>query len=89
MIRVFHHACGVSRWLTIPVSRTRGGVRRHTRAGVIAETAGVSERTMRRWLRQARGGLEARSRKNGVTLSDALWAEIARVDGNVSAVRRA
>lgn len=56
---------------------------------IIAEAAGVSERTMWRWLCEARGGrLEARPRKNGFTFSDALWAELARMGGNMSALRR-
>ncbi|WP_406293089.1 hypothetical protein OG948_01430 [Embleya sp. NBC_00888] len=60
-----------------------------THVRIIVEAAGVFERTMWRWLREARGGrLEARSRKNGFTLSDPAWAELARPGGNVSALRR-
>ncbi|MFI5689521.1 AAA family ATPase [Streptomyces sp. NPDC051636] len=54
-----------------------------------AELAGVSERTVWRWLAEGRAGrIEGRSRRGGFAVSDELWAVLAEVGGNVSALHR-
>ncbi|MGW7261775.1 AAA family ATPase [Streptomyces sp. NPDC054834] len=56
---------------------------------VAAELAGVSERTVWRWLAEGRAGqIEGRSRRGGFAVSDALWAVLAEEGGNVSALHR-
>nr|WTA00194.1 AAA family ATPase [Streptomyces sp. NBC_00857] len=56
---------------------------------IAAEAAGVSERTVWRWLSEGREGqIEARSRQGGLSLSDGLWAVLAEVGGNVAALHR-
>ncbi|RSS79926.1 ATP-binding protein [Streptomyces sp. WAC06614] len=56
---------------------------------VAAELAGVSERTVWRWLAEGRAGrMEARPRGDGFALSDALWAVLAEEGGNVSGLHR-
>ncbi|MGV9552758.1 helix-turn-helix domain-containing protein, partial [Streptomyces ardesiacus] len=60
---------------------------RHVRA--VAETVGVSERTVWRWLEQAKttGQLEAPVRQ-GYAVSDEVWALLGEVGGNVAELRR-
>uniref|UniRef100_UPI002FDC44E1 AAA family ATPase n=1 Tax=Streptomyces ardesiacus TaxID=285564 RepID=UPI002FDC44E1 len=56
---------------------------------IAAELAGVSERTVWRWLADGRRGLvEARPRQDGFSLSDALWEVLAQAGGNVAELRR-
>ncbi|MFE3553455.1 AAA family ATPase [Streptomyces sp. NPDC059193] len=56
---------------------------------VAAELAGVSERTVWRWLAEGRAGrIEARPRRDGFAVSEALWAVLAEEGGNVSGLRR-
>ncbi|MGW0884641.1 hypothetical protein [Streptomyces sp. NPDC002671] len=58
-------------------------------AQVMAEAAGVTGRTVWRWLSEARAArLEGRSRRGGFSLSDAWWAQLAEVGGNVAALHR-
>ncbi|MFI2026450.1 AAA family ATPase [Streptomyces buecherae] len=60
---------------------------RHVRA--VAETVGVSERTVWRWLEQAKatGQVEAPVRQ-GYAVSDEVWALLGEAGGNVSELRR-
>lgn len=60
---------------------------RHVRA--VAETVGVSERTVWRWLEQAKttGRVEAPVRR-GYAVSDEVWALLGEVGGNVAELRR-
>jgi hypothetical protein len=60
---------------------------RHVRA--VAETVGVFERTVWRWLEQAKstGQVEPGVRR-GYTVSDEVWALLGEVGGNVSELRR-
>ncbi|MEU0213815.1 ATP-binding protein [Streptomyces sp. NPDC006265] len=56
---------------------------------IAAELAGVSERTVWRWLADGRrGDVEARPRQDGFSLSDALWEVLAQAGGNVAELRR-
>ncbi|MEV0185878.1 ATP-binding protein [Streptomyces sp. NPDC050625] len=56
---------------------------------VMAEAAGVTVRTVWRWLSEAREGrLEPVSRQDRFTLDDELWAVLAEVGGNVAALYR-
>ncbi|MFE2296393.1 AAA family ATPase [Streptomyces sp. NPDC059452] len=56
---------------------------------IAAELAGVSERTVWRWLADGRRGhVEARPRQDGFSLSDALWEVLAEAGGNVAELRR-
>ncbi|MFD4949956.1 AAA family ATPase [Streptomyces sp. NPDC058409] len=56
---------------------------------IAAEAAGVSERTVWRWLSEGRDGrIEARSRRGGLSLSEGLWAVLGEVGGNVAALHR-
>ncbi|MGW2651876.1 AAA family ATPase [Streptomyces sp. NPDC001393] len=56
---------------------------------VMAEAAGVTVRTVWRWLSEAREGrLEAVARRDRFTLDDGLWAVLAEVGGNVAALHR-
>ncbi|MFE0875926.1 AAA family ATPase [Streptomyces smyrnaeus] len=60
---------------------------RHVRA--VAETVGVSERTVWRWLQQAKttGRMETGGRP-GYAVSDEVWALLGEVGGNVAELRR-
>lgn len=60
---------------------------RHVRA--VAETVGVSERTVWRWLERAKttGQVEAPVRQ-GYAVSDEVWALLGEVGGNVAELRR-
>lgn len=60
---------------------------RHVRA--VAETVGVSERTVWRWLEQAKatGQVEAPVRQ-GYAVSDEVWELLGEAGGNVSELRR-
>ncbi|MFF7724902.1 hypothetical protein ACFZDB_36885 [Streptomyces luteogriseus] len=56
---------------------------------IAAELAGVSERTVWRWLSEGRRGqVEARPRQDGFSLSDALWEVLGEAGGNVAELRR-
>ncbi|MER8098632.1 hypothetical protein [Streptomyces goshikiensis] len=56
---------------------------------VMAEAAGVTVRTVWRWLSEAREGrLEPAGRQDRFTLDDGLWAGLAEVGGNVAALHR-
>lgn len=56
---------------------------------VMAEAAGVSVRTVWRWLSEAREGrLEPAARQGGFTLDGEQWEILAGVGGNVAALRR-
>lgn len=56
---------------------------------IAAGLAGVSERTVWRWLADGRRGfVEARPRQDGFSLSDALWEALAQAGGNVAELRR-
>ncbi|GAA2268411.1 hypothetical protein GCM10010145_48730 [Streptomyces ruber] len=71
------------------LERQRAGelAMRHVRA--VAETVGVSERTVWRWLEQAKttGQVEAPVRQ-GYAVSDEVWALLGEVGGNVAELRR-
>lgn len=60
---------------------------RHVRA--VAETVGVSERTVWRWLEQAKttGRVEVPVRQ-GYAVSDEVWELLGEAGGNVSELRR-
>ncbi|WP_443072883.1 helix-turn-helix domain-containing protein [Streptomyces sp. S465] len=60
---------------------------RHVRA--VAETVGVSERTVWRWREQAKttGQVEAPVRQ-GYAVSDEVWGLLGEVGGNVAELRR-
>jgi hypothetical protein len=61
--------------------------REHVR--LAGECLGVSERTVWRWLAEGRRGhVEARPRRDGFSLSDALWEVLAQAGGNVAELRR-
>ncbi|MCC0100717.1 ATP-binding protein [Streptomyces flavotricini] len=56
---------------------------------VMAEAAGVTVRTVWRWLSEAREGrLGPAGRQDRFTLGDGLWAGLAGVGGNVAALHR-
>ncbi|MFE0678661.1 AAA family ATPase [Streptomyces sp. NPDC058867] len=56
---------------------------------IAAELAGVSERTVWRWLAEGRRGfVQARPRRDGFRFSDALWEVLASAGGNVAELRR-
>lgn len=56
---------------------------------VMAEAAGVTVRTVWRWLSEAREGrLEAVPRQDGFALDDEQWVVLAEVGGNVAALHR-
>lgn len=56
---------------------------------VMAEAAGVTVRTVWRWLSEAREGrLEPAARQGRFVLDDELWAVLAEVGGNVAALHR-
>ncbi|MFE1029719.1 AAA family ATPase [Streptomyces sp. NPDC058818] len=71
------------------LERQRAGelATRHVRA--VAETVGVSERTVWRWLEQAKttGQMEAGARQ-GYAVSDEVWELLGEAGGNVSELRR-
>ncbi|MBC9715722.1 ATP-binding protein [Streptomyces sp. TRM66268-LWL] len=57
---------------------------------IAAETAGVSTRTVWRWLAVAResGRMEPRSRPGGFAFTDELWARLGKLGGNVAELHR-
>ncbi|MER5351869.1 ATP-binding protein [Kitasatospora sp. NPDC002551] len=57
---------------------------------IAAETAGVSVRTVWRWLAEARetGRVEMAPRRKGFTVSDELWDRLSELGGNVAALHR-
>ncbi|MER5728864.1 ATP-binding protein, partial [Streptomyces sp. NPDC002138] len=56
---------------------------------VMAEAAGVTVRTVWKWLAEAREGrLEPVGRQDGFTLDDEQWAVLADLGGNVAALYR-
>ncbi|TGB16101.1 ATP-binding protein [Streptomyces sp. MZ04] len=57
---------------------------------IAAESAGVSRRTVWRWLAAAResGRVETVPRRSAFTFTDALWARLSDVGGNVAALHR-
>ncbi|MCX5130019.1 ATP-binding protein [Streptomyces sp. NBC_00347] len=56
---------------------------------LMAEAAGVTVRTVWKWLAEAREGrLEPVGRQDGFTLDDEQWAVLAEVGGNVAALHR-
>lgn len=59
-------------------------------ARIAAESAGVSVRTVWRWLAAAResGLLEAVPRRGGFAVTDELWARLSELGGNVAALHR-
>lgn len=59
-------------------------------ARIAAESAGVSERTVWRWLAVAResGRVESVPRRGGFAFTDELWARLSDVGGNVKALHR-
>ncbi|WP_344640992.1 ATP-binding protein [Kitasatospora cystarginea] len=59
-------------------------------ARIAAESAGVSVRTVSRWLAAARqsGRLEAVPRRGAFTVTEELWARLSEVGGNVAALHR-
>ncbi|MEV8320869.1 ATP-binding protein [Streptomyces sp. NPDC059900] len=72
----------------LAVGQAGGVTRVHVR--IAAEAAGVSERTVWRWLEVAResGRVDPMPRRSGFTLDDVLWARLADLGGNVSALYR-
>jgi hypothetical protein len=62
------------------------------RVRIAAGLAGVSERTVWRWVQQGRegceGGVAARPRQGGFVVGDALWEVFTQVGGNVAELRR-
>ncbi|GGV41990.1 hypothetical protein GCM10010495_69540 [Kitasatospora herbaricolor] len=59
-------------------------------ARIAAETAGVSVRTVWRWLAEARetGRVETAPRRKGFMVSDELWDRLSELGGNVAALHR-
>ncbi|NSC25749.1 ATP-binding protein [Streptomyces albus subsp. chlorinus] len=56
---------------------------------VMAEAAGVTPRTVWRWLSEARAGrLDPVARPGGFTLNDQQWNRLAQMGGNVAALHR-
>lgn len=71
----------------LAVDREGGLSALHVR--ITAGLAGVSERTVWRWLEQGRHGqVEARPRQGGFVVGDALWEVLTQVGGNVAELRR-
>ncbi|WP_328558452.1 hypothetical protein [Streptomyces coelicoflavus] len=72
----------------LAVDRGEGGLSSlHVR--IAAGLAGVTERTVWRWLAEGREGrVEARPRQGGFTVGDALWEVLTQVGGNVAELRR-
>lgn len=71
------------------LERQRAGelATRHVRA--VAETVGVSERTVWRWLEQAKTtGQTEPGVRQGYAVSDEVWALLGEVGGNVAELRR-
>lgn len=71
------------------LERQRAGelATRHVRA--VAETVGVSERTVWRWLEQAKTtGQTEPGLRQGYAVSDEVWALLGEVGGNVAELRR-
>ncbi|WP_406296578.1 AAA family ATPase [Streptomyces sp. NBC_00624] len=72
----------------LAVDRAEGGLS-SLYGRIAAGLAGVSERTVWRWLAEGRvGRVEARPRQDGFSLSDALWEVLAEAGGNVAELRR-
>ncbi|MFJ2194089.1 ATP-binding protein, partial [Kitasatospora sp. NPDC087861] len=59
-------------------------------ARIAAESAGVSVRTVWRWLAEARksGRVEEAPRRDAFTVTDELWARLSELGGNVAALHR-
>ncbi|MFJ2191718.1 AAA family ATPase [Kitasatospora sp. NPDC087861] len=59
-------------------------------ARIAAQTAGVSVRTVWRWLAEAResGRVEAAPRRRGFSVTDELWDRLSALGGNVAALHR-
>jgi hypothetical protein len=56
---------------------------------IVAGLAGVTERTVWRWLAEGRDGrVEPRPRQGGFTVGDALWEVLTQTGGNVAELRR-
>ncbi|MEU2225031.1 ATP-binding protein [Streptomyces sp. NPDC018347] len=72
----------------LAVDRGEGGLSSlHVR--IAAGLAGVTERTVWRWLAEGREGrVQARPRQGGFTVGDALWEVLTQVGGNVAELRR-
>ncbi|MFI9630768.1 AAA family ATPase [Streptomyces sp. NPDC052042] len=72
----------------LAVDRGEGGLSSlHVR--IAAGLAGVTERTVWRWLAEGREGrVEARPRQGGFVVGDALWEVLTQVGGNVAELRR-
>ncbi|MBG0850324.1 ATP-binding protein [Streptomyces spinoverrucosus] len=71
----------------LAVDREGGLSALHVR--ITAGLAGVSERTVWRWLEQGRRGrVEARPRQGGFVVGDALWEVLTQAGGNVAELRR-
>ncbi len=72
----------------LAVDRGEGGLSSlHVR--IAAGLAGVTERTVWRWLADGREGrLEARPRQGGFVVGDALWEVLTQAGGNVAELRR-
>ncbi|MFE4653900.1 AAA family ATPase [Streptomyces sp. NPDC056707] len=72
----------------LAVDRGEGGLAAlHVR--IAAGLAGVSERTVWRWLAEGREGrVEARPRQGGFVVGDPLWEVLTQVGGNVAELRR-
>ncbi|MBT3155399.1 ATP-binding protein [Streptomyces sp. CHD11] len=72
----------------LAVDRGEGGLSAlHVR--IAAGLAGVSERTVWRWLQHGREGrMEARRRQGGFTVGDPLWEVLTQLGGNVAELRR-
>ncbi|MDX3850215.1 hypothetical protein PV679_06205, partial [Streptomyces sp. AK02-01A] len=72
----------------LAVDRGEGGLSSlHVR--IAAGLAGVSERTVWRWLAEGREGhVEARPRQAGFVVGDALWEVLTQAGGNVAELRR-
>ncbi|MDV7216881.1 hypothetical protein [Streptomyces prunicolor] len=72
----------------LAVDRGEGGLSA-LYARIAAGLAGVSERTVWRWLAEGREGrVEARPRQGGFVVGDALWEVLTQVGGNVAELRR-
>jgi hypothetical protein len=72
----------------LAVDRGEGGLSSlHVR--IVAGLAGVTERTVWRWLAEGRDGrVEPRPRQGGFTMGDALWEVLTQTGGNVAELRR-
>ncbi|MFG2563685.1 hypothetical protein [Streptomyces sp. NPDC048496] len=67
----------------------RAGTLTSVHVGIAPEAAGVSVRTVWRWLARAREGhVEPVYRRGGFTLDDVLWARLEQLGGNVAELHR-